>query len=68
MAKSSNAAQKDAALKRKVHKLEADLAAACGKGLSAEKLKIETDLENYLKILKGFAQRYCVMVVACDTP
>ena len=68
MAKQSNSARNDAALKRKVNKLEKALALARGEGLSVDKLKAETNIENFLKMLKGIAQRYCVIVVACDTP
>lgn len=42
--------------------------AARGDGLSAEKLKSETDFKSYLNMLWGFAQRYCVMVAANGTP
>lgn len=38
--------------------------AARGDGLSAEKLQNEKDFKSYLKMLWGFAQRYCVIVCA----
>ena len=44
------------------------LSAARGSGLSAEKLKNEYDFLKYISMLKGFAQRYCVMIAASDTP
>lgn len=68
MGNSKNNLQKDAALKRKVNKLENALSAARGEGLSAETLRNEHNFVNYLKMLKGFAQRYCVIVAANDTP
>ena len=36
--------------------------------LSPEKLRTETDFLKYMKLLKGFAQKYCVMIVVKDTP
>ncbi|MCM1227451.1 MAG: adenylyltransferase/cytidyltransferase family protein [Clostridium sp.] len=39
-----------------------------GEGLSSEKLKNEHDFVEYLKLLKKFAQRYCIFVNSCDTP
>ena len=39
-----------------------------GIGLSAEELRCECDFREYLKKLRGFAKRYCVMVAAMDTP
>ena len=58
---------KDTALKQMAHFTNA-LSLARGNGLSAKKLKSETDFKQYLKLLKGFAQRYCVMLVANNTP
>lgn len=58
---------KDTALKQMAHFTNA-LSMARGNGLSAKKLKSETDFKQYLKLLKGFAQRYCVMIVANNTP
>lgn len=57
-----------AALKGKLQILEDSLSAARGCGLSAEKLRAETHFLSYVKLLKGFAQRYCVMIAVCDTP
>lgn len=33
-----------------------------------EALKTETNFENYLKMLRSFARKYCVAVVGSDTP
>lgn len=57
-----------ASLKAKIRRLENSLSAARGYGLSAEKLKSETDFLSYMRLLKDFAQRYCVMIAASDTP
>lgn len=57
-----------AASKGRLQLLEDQLSAARGHGLSAEKLQAETDFMSYVKLLKGFAQRYCVMIAVCDTP
>ena len=35
---------------------------------SLEELVNERDFANYLRMLRSFAQRYCVMVTAYDTP
>lgn len=67
MAKHQVPFSKDIALKQMAHFTNA-LSAARGNGLSAKKLKSETDFKQYLKLLKGFAQRYCVMLVANNTP
>lgn len=56
------------ALKEKIRHLENRLSAAQGNGLSAEKLKSETDFLSYMNLLKDFARRYCVLIVASDTP
>lgn len=52
----------------KSQKLENALMSARGCGLSLEKLRSETGFISYMQMLKGFAQRYCVMTVVCDTP
>lgn len=52
----------------KVSFREKNYFAARGDGLSAEKLKSETDFKSYLNMLWGFAQRYCVIVTAKGTP
>lgn len=52
----------------KVSFREKNYFAARGDGLSAEKLKSETDFKSYLNMLWGFAQRYCVIVAAKGTP
>ena len=41
---------------------------ALGEGLSADELIKENDFIKYLSLLVKFAQRYCVMVAASDTP
>lgn len=56
------------ALKEKIRQLENNLSAVRGNGLSAEKLKSETEFLSYMRLLKDFAQRYCVLIVASDTP
>lgn len=57
-----------ASLKGKIRRLENRLSVARGSGLSAEKLRSEMDFRTYMQLLKDFAQRYCVMIAACDTP
>lgn len=39
-----------------------------GEGLSSEKLRNERNFAEYLKLLKKFAQRYCIFVNSYDTP
>ena len=41
---------------------------ALPEGLTEEKLKSERDFVNYIRMLKWFAKKYCVIVVADDTP
>lgn len=36
--------------------------------LSLEKLRTEADFLKYMKLLKGFAQKYCMMIAVRDTP
>ena len=67
MSKNEKPQRNSAALKHKIDKLELTLSAARGDGLSLEKLCAETNFTNYLKMLSGFAQRYCVIVVSCYT-
>ena len=43
-------------------------AAAQKRELPLEKLKTESNFLKYMKLLKGFAHKYCVMIVASDTP
>ncbi|MCM1055678.1 MAG: hypothetical protein NC394_09175 [Bacteroides sp.] len=64
----NNSAQNNASIKRKTAALAEALSAAQGKGMSAKKLRNEYNFENYLKMLKSFAQRYCVIAAASDTP
>lgn len=56
------------ALKEKIRHLENSLSVARGNGLSVEQLKSETDFLSYMRLLKDFAGRYCVLIVASDTP
>lgn len=42
--------------------------AARGEEAAIEALQNECDFGNYLKMLKGFAQKYCVMAAAHETP
>ncbi len=49
-------------------RLNASRAAVQQESLSVEKLRSETNFANYLCLLKNFSQRYCVIVVSCDTP
>ncbi len=55
-------------VKSQMSRLNASRATVQQENLSAEKLRAETDFANYLRKLKLYAQKYCVMVVACDTP
>lgn len=45
-----------------------DRSAVRGMGLSVEELRGEHDFGRYLLLLRKFAQRYCVIVAAMDTP
>lgn len=55
-------------LEQNYHEVTDALSAARGNGLSAEKLKSEINFLRYIDMLKKFAQRYCVIIVANDTP
>ena len=37
-------------------------------GLPVRELRGETDFARYLKLLKLFAQKYCIIAASCDTP
>ena len=36
--------------------------------LSLERLRTEADFLKYIRLLKEFSKKYCVMIVVCDTP
>lgn len=69
MGKSKNSSNANSlSFKRKAAQQEIALSAARGDGLSLQQLKSEHDFLRYIKLLKGFAQRYCVMISVSNTP
>lgn len=62
------ASSNETVIKRKYNQLADNLSGARGTGLSAAALRAEFGFSEYMKLLKKFAQRYCVMIAVNDTP
>lgn len=68
MSKKTKSQSNLSVLKKEITRINRNLSAARGDGLSVGVLKTEDDFLKYARLLKDFAKRYVIMIVAADTP